>query len=110
MQQTFSTCELLRDDYPFLLKQVPRLPKRMDMIGQLPSDDNKFLCVVGSRENSEYGRDVCRRLITGLAGYPIVIVSGLAIGMDSIAHEAALEANLKTIAYPGSGLSHRVLY
>jgi DNA processing protein len=44
------------------------------------------------------------KLIAGLAGYPIVIVSGLAIGIDAIAHEAALEAKLLTIAFPGSSL------
>ena len=82
----------------------------MDLAGKLPSDDNKFLCVVGSRNHSEYGKDVCLKLISGLRGYPIVIVSGLAIGIDSLAHEAALSAGLTTIAFPGSGLSRETLY
>jgi len=57
-----------------------------------------------------YGRDVCNELIAGLRNYPIVIVSGLAIGIDSIAHGAALKAGLKTLSFPGSGLSRQALY
>jgi DNA processing protein len=49
-------------------------------------------------------------LIKGLAGLPISIVSGLARGIDGIAHEAALEAGLHTIAIPGSGIDPRVIY
>lgn len=82
----------------------------MDMIGTLPSDDNKFLCVIGARQHSTYGKDACEKLIGGLKGYPIVIVSGLAIGIDSISHETALSVGLKTIAFPGSGLSGAALY
>lgn len=66
--------------------------------------------MVGSRKYSSYGKEVCQKLIDGLRGYPIIIVSGLALGMDAIAHEAALETGLKTIAVPGSGLDDSVLY
>jgi DNA protecting protein DprA len=82
----------------------------MDIIGTMPSDEYKFLCIVGSRTYSTYGKDACRKLILGLRGYPIVVVSGLAVGIDSFAHEAALEAGLKTISFPGSGLDPSVLY
>lgn len=99
-----------KTNYPLLLRQISRLPETMDMIGSLPTDDNKFLCVIGSRDFSFYGRDACRKLLSGLQGYPIVIVSGLAIGIDSIAHETALENGLKTISFPGSGLGDSVLY
>jgi len=100
---------LPRENYPYLLSRITQLPDFMEYIGTLPSETNKFLCVVGSRHHSQYGRDVCEKLIAGLAGYPIVIVSGLANGIDSIAHESALSANLPTIAFPGTGLSENIL-
>ncbi|MES2216214.1 MAG: DNA-processing protein DprA [Patescibacteria group bacterium] len=101
---------LTKEQYPYLLRQISALPKKMDLRGTLPSDDNKFLCVIGARKCTSYGKEVCAKLIRGLKGYPIVIVSGLAIGIDSIAHEEALAAGLKVIAFPGSGLADHVLY
>ncbi len=105
-----TTRKINKNQYPFLLQQIPNLPDEMHIAGDLPSNDNKFLCVVGSRLNSQYGRDACIKLISGLAGYPIVIVSGLALGIDSISHEAALDAELTTLSFPGSGLSHEAIY
>lgn len=102
--------ELSPEQFPELLKEINDRPKKLYIKGKLPSDDMKFLCVVGSRKYSQYGKDVCKTLIEGLRGYDIVIVSGLALGMDAIAHEAALEAGLKTIAVPGSGLGERKLH
>lgn len=81
----------------------------MRIIGELPQTE-KYLAVVGSRKYSEYGKVVCEKLIEGLRGYSITIVSGLALGIDSIGHRAALRAGLPTIAIPGSGLSDKVLY
>ncbi len=81
--------------------------------GQLPFRklvSSKLLCVVGSRDCTPYGKEVCERLVAGLAGFPITIVSGLALGIDSIAHRAALEAGLATVAVPGSGLDPRAIY
>ncbi len=74
------------------------------------SSSMKYLCIVGSRKYTDYGEDACRHLIAGLAGYDVTIVSGMAVGIDSIAHEAALDMDLKTIAFPGSGLGQDVLY
>src|SRR6185369_12697192 len=96
--------------YPYLLKQISAPPKFLDCVGPMPPDDHKFLCVIGARRYSPYGQECCEKLISGLRGYPIVVVSGLAIGIDSIAHRAALKAGLKTIAFPGSGLSRHALY
>ncbi len=70
----------------------------------------KILCVVGSRRYTHYGKEAVEKLIAGLKGYNICIVSGLALGIDSLAHRAALDAGLHTVAFPGSGLDRSVLY
>ena len=101
---------LTKPNYSYLLKQISQLPDSLDIIGNMPPETHKYLCVVGSRSYSSYGKDACEQLIAGLSGYPIVIVSGLAFGIDSIAHEAALKAGLVTISFPGSGLGTDVLY
>ncbi|MFT6361430.1 MAG: DNA processing protein [Candidatus Paceibacteria bacterium] len=96
---------------PYLLQQIPDPPKQMYMRGEFPDQEEyKFLTVIGSRKFTTYGKQVCENLIRDLAGYPIVIVSGLALGIDSIAHQAALDNNMKTMAIPGSGLDDSVLY
>ncbi len=103
--------KILPDEFPPLLKEIPDAPKFLYIEGELPDPlEHTYLAVVGSRKYSRYGEDVCGKLIEGLRGHSIVIVSGLALGIDSIAHEAALEANLKTTAIPGSGLDDAVLY
>ncbi|MEK7579009.1 MAG: DNA-processing protein DprA [Patescibacteria group bacterium] len=96
--------------FPPLLREITDPPKRLFIQGALPPPETKYLCVVGSRRYSPYGKNVCERLIRGLSGYPVAIVSGLALGIDGIAHEAAISAGLPTIAVPGSGLSENILY
>ena len=97
-------------EFPPLLREIPDAPKRLYMRGTLPSPEHKWLAVVGSRACTSYGRQVVRHLMEGLRGYPIVIVSGLAYGIDTEAHKAALEYGLTTIAVPGSGLDWKYLY
>ncbi len=98
------------DEWPALLQEINDPPKKLNLWGKLPKEGNKLLAVVGSRKYTSYGREACESIIMGLAGYPVTIVSGLAIGMDTIAHRAALNAGLQTIAIPGSGLSTKVLH
>lgn len=102
--------QLSPQDFPPLLRQIPDAPKRLYLRGELPSFELSWLCVVGSRALTPYGHAVCKHLIEGLRGYPVVVVSGLAYGADAAAHKAALEAGLPTIAVPGSGLDWSVLY
>lgn len=102
--------ELAREEWPKQLFEIPQPPARLWLAGALPPPGNKVLAVVGSRAMTRYGQEACRRLITGLAGYPISIVSGLALGVDTCAHKAALAAGLHTLAIPGSGLAEKVLY
>lgn len=99
------------DSYPPLLKQIPDLPQKLYLRGTIPSDPElKFLTIVGSRKYTEYGKLACENLVSGLKGLPIIIVSGLAYGIDSIAHETALKVGLKTIAIPGSAITDNKLY
>ncbi len=101
---------LPKGDFPPLLREITDPPKKLYIRGTLPPPEYVFLTVVGSRKYSTYGKEVTRNLIGGLRGYPISIVSGLAIGIDGIAHEAALDNALHTVAVPGSGLDDSVLY
>lgn len=102
--------KLKPEEFPRSLLEIPDAPKELWLRGELPRPDHKILCVVGSRHFSSYGREACEKLIAGLSGFPITIVSGLALGIDGLAHEAALDAGLQTIAVPGSGLDESVLY
>lgn len=97
------------DIFP-LMAEMTDPPKTLFIRGAVPSPDTRLLTIVGSRSYTNYGRDACEHLIAGLAGYDIAIVSGLALGIDGIAHRAAMKAGLPTIAVPGSGLSPDVLY
>ena len=102
--------KLKPEQFPKPLLEIPQPPKTLYARGKLPSADMVYLAVVGSRKYTSYGKDICQKLIRGLKGYPIVIVSGLAMGIDSIAHRTALETGLTTISFPGSGLDNSVLY
>lgn len=98
------------EEFPELLHEIPDAPRKLRYEGELPTPGNKLLAIVGSRKYSHYGREICESLIAGLSGSPVTIVSGLALGMDAIAHRAALKAGLQTIAVPGSGLDRRAIH
>lgn len=102
--------KLDRKDWPPLLEEINDPPKQLYFAGQIPDYDRKFLCVIGSRKYTNYGREAVEYLIRELSGYPITIVSGLALGIDSVAHRAALKNNMATIAIPGSGLHPSALH
>src|SRR3990172_5344969 len=101
--------KLTSGNFPPQLLEIPQPPKELFIVGEFPKETT-FLAVVGSRKYTTYGKEACEKLIEGLRGYPIVIVSGLALGIDSIAHKKALDVGLTTIAFPGSGLRPEVLY
>jgi len=103
--------EKMRPEYwPPGLQQIPDKPHTLYYRGVVPDLDQKFLCIIGPRKYTDYGAQVCQELIKGLKGFPITIVSGLAYGIDSIAHKHALDYGLKTVAFPGSGLDKSVIY
>lgn len=93
-----------------LLSEIPKPPSHLYVRGSLPERGTKCLAVVGSRNYTNYGGLVVEHLVSGLRGYPISIVSGLALGIDTLAHESALGAGLHTISVPGSGIDDSVIY
>lgn len=106
----FPISEMSDADFPSLLREIPQPPKSLNFRGNLPPAQIHLLSVVGSRKYTSYGKQVVDELIGGLRGYPVGIVSGLALGIDSLAHEAALSNNLYTLAIPGGGLGDDVIY
>lgn len=99
----------LMKEIPEKLREINDPPKKLYLEGDLPGPGFKYLAVVGSRNMTTYGKLACENIIAGLAGYPIVIISGLALGIDAVAHEAALRNGLKTMALPGSGISEKAI-
>jgi DNA processing protein len=102
--------KLPKEKFPKALLEIPQPPEELWLIGELPSETLIYLCVVGSRKFTSYGKEICEKIIAGLAGHPIVIVSGFAMGIDTIAHKKAMQVGLKTLVFPGSGLSAEAMY
>lgn len=109
--------ELSPLSHPYLqiLDSIASKPKKLYSIGFLPSERQPSIAIVGTRKPSHYGKEVTHQLAYELARKGIVIISGLALGVDSIAHRAALEAGGTTMAVLGNGLpsiypsSHKAL-
>lgn len=103
--------EISLPQFPVNLQNMHKPPGRLWYRGRFPAPaDHKYLCIVGSCKWTPYGRDALKLFMRGLRGYPITVVSGLAIGIDSLAHRAALEAGLNCIAFPGSSLEWDRIY
>jgi DNA processing protein len=90
--------------FPALLKEIPDPPVGIFCIGTLPPDNTHKVAVIGSRKCSEYGLMAARMLAKPLARAGVIIVSGMARGVDSMAHRGALEGGGKTIAVLGCGV------
>jgi DNA processing protein len=106
-QAAKADCELIafdNDDYPPLLKQIPDAPLLLYVRGNVKVLSQYAVAVVGSRRPSAYGSSVAHRLAHDLAQRQLVVVSGLARGVDSAAHRGALEAKGNTVAVLGSGI------
>jgi len=95
------------DKYPQMLKNIENPPAVLYYKGKLfDCNLNKTLAVVGSRRASSHARDNLRKIISGFVNTDVCIVSGLASGIDTVAHTSAIENNLKTIGVIASGLDH----
>ncbi|MCX5748722.1 MAG: DNA-processing protein DprA [Candidatus Saganbacteria bacterium] len=90
--------------YPKRLLNIYDPPAVLYIKGEILPEDSVCIAVVGTRNPSSYGRDMTRALVKDLAQAGVTIVSGLAIGIDSFAHQAAVEAGGRTIAVLGTGI------
>lgn len=104
------------DRYPAILRTIPDSPATLYARGNLDLLTKPAVAIVGSRDHSRYGEEVCRALSLAASGAGLVVVSGMARGLDAVAHGAALEGGGGTIGVLGCGLgviyplSNRTLY
>ena len=103
-------------DFPLLLTAIPDAPAYLFVQGDVALLSRPAIAIVGSRSHTQYGAEVCRSLARGCAEAGLVVVSGMARGLDALAHRGALESTGHTIGVLGNGLgvqypaSNRPLY
>lgn len=106
MNENVNTLKVREKGFPEILRHIPSPPARLYWLGQ-PFDSwlsRPKLAVVGSRRMTAYGQGITQKLVSELAKAGVVIISGLAYGIDITAHRAALEAGGTTVAVLGTGL------
>jgi DNA processing protein len=103
---------LLRSDesYPTSLSQIAVPPEILYVRGKLPKEELEHIAIIGTRKPTAYGRDACDKFTRALSKSGLGIISGLAVGIDTCAHETCLDVNGTTIAVVGSGIDGSVLY
>lgn len=102
--KTFSNSD---PEFPYLLKQIQNPPEKIFVLGEMPADPPKGqtkIAIVGTRKATLAGKILAKNLAKDLAKFGITIVSGLAMGIDTAAHEGCLEGNGKTFAVMANGL------
>jgi DNA processing protein len=103
------TVSIQDKEYPRLLKKIPEPPKKIYFQGELLPNENCF-AIVGTRLCSDYGKQIALEISRDLTKAGLTIVSGLAEGIDTFAHLAAVEIKERTIAILGTGLDKKVIY
>lgn len=91
--------------YPSRIKQLADSPLLLFYKGNADLNAEKIVGIVGTRKATEYGKEATRKLVAELAAHDVLVISGLAYGIDIAAHNAALEHNLKTVGVLGHGLN-----
>jgi DNA processing protein len=97
-------------EYPKSLKKIKDAPKALYCRGVLPKDNEQCFAVVGTRHPSAYGQQAALQISQDLINHNITIVSGLAPGIDTFSHKAAVEMKKRTIAVLGSGIDEKTIY
>ena len=98
--------EYVSELYPKRLRNIEKPPSRLYVLGNARILNEIGIAVVGSRTNTQYGEKMCKKFVETLVEYNINIISGLAFGIDSIAHKTCLKNFGKTIAVLPSGLEN----
>ncbi len=93
-----------KNNFLQILEYIAKPPQSLHYIGKLPKQRRPSVAIVGTRKPTAYGREVTTRLARELANRGVVIISGLALGVDALAHKATLEAGGTTLAVLGNGL------
>ncbi len=96
----------LDDEYPEKLRQYPQSPVILYTRGSMNLNPDRSVAIVGTRKPTPYGKAKCEQIISELASYSPLILSGLAYGVDITAHRAALRYHLPTIGVMGSGFGY----
>lgn len=91
-------------NYPQRLLNCYDSPSILYYKGNADLNSSKIVAIVGTRNNNEYGKNICEKLVEELAGEEVIVVSGLAFGIDSIAHKAAIKNDMETIGVLAHGL------
>jgi DNA processing protein len=105
-KNNISHCFFNDFEYPKRLLRCNDAPYMFSYKGENQFNKEKILAIVGTRHATSYGKDIVRRVISDLSSHNISIISGLAIGIDTYAHEAALDYHLHTIGVMGSGFGN----
>ena len=87
-----------------MLKEIPGPPEKLFVMGELPDDNIPLIAIVGTRKATTYGLNIAVKLAEELSRAGIVVVSGLAMGIDTAAHTGALKGGSPTLAVLGNGL------
>lgn len=93
-------------EFPGRLRQIPDAPSLLYFQGNTALNNPKVVAIVGTRKSTSYGRGITREIVSGLTAHNVLIVSGLAYGIDAQAHRSALENGLPTVAVMAGGIQY----
>ncbi len=109
-EEDIKICKITDNDYPRLLKEIYDPPYFFYYKGSIANINNFSIGVVGTRKYTNYGERAIEKIIYNLTKNNLNIISGLALGIDTLAHKACLNAKGKTIAVLGTGIDKQSFY